>query len=209
MKIFLSLAFFLIVHLGYAAKHNADNSIYFDQYEEATIHFLDGTSVRGYGKITSQYLIKFKVTETSKPDIWKELMVKGITLHRENIDIDFLYVKVEGRSRIKLLEVIELGEISIFAEVKSYWMTTRDGFNGKNGLPYMPFNQRETSFEIFAKRQNEDAINFTTVFKFKKVASKFFENCPQIVDRIKNRTYKRGDIIDMVYYYNDYCAALD
>jgi hypothetical protein len=31
----------------------------------------------------------------------------------------------------------------------------------------------------------------------------------QIVDRIKDRKYKRGDIIEMVYYYNDYCADLD
>ncbi|WP_047549828.1 hypothetical protein [Psychroserpens sp. Hel_I_66] len=211
--------FYLLLMLMISSVVFAGNSIPFDKYEEATIHFHDGTSIRGFGKITVTSRIKFKTTEDGEPDTWTELMLKGITLHRELVDIDFLYIKVDRRKTLRLLEVIELGEISIFAEASSTLLPFTVYFNvGGLGSPDILSNNllgvpnsydQEVSFDIYAKKENEEAINFTTVFKFKKVATKFFKNCPQIVDRLQDRKYKRGDIIEMVYYYNDYCAALD
>nr|WP_321227360.1 hypothetical protein [uncultured Psychroserpens sp.] len=215
MKRFLILTIILI-STNVFAKNSTTAEVSCDAYEDATIHFHDGTSIRGFGKITYNSSIKFKTTEDGKPDTWTELMLKGITLHREPEDIDFLYIKVERRKTIRLLEVIEVGEISIFAEASAAVLPFTVFFNvggsgpiTNNNLGYSNNYNQEVSFNLYAKKENEEAINFTTVFKFKKVAIAFFKNCPQIVDRLKERKYKRGHIIEMVYYYNDYCAALD
>lgn len=205
MKFVASILFLLTLSPVFASTTNS-----FDAYEDASIHFHDGTSIRGLGKITNNFSIKFKTSEDSKPEIWTELMLKGITLHRHLDDIDFLYVKVKNRTSMLLLEVIELGEISIFVDVSSYWIPTGNGFNNTLGIQTMPSHQENTSYRFFLKKENEvEAIESFGIFNFRKKAMEFFKNCTQIVDRLKERKYKRGDIVEMVYYYNDYCAALD
>ncbi|MFT5848278.1 MAG: hypothetical protein ACI902_002350 [Psychroserpens sp.] len=62
---------------------------------------------------------------------------------------------------------------------------------------------------FLSKNKMIKLLIFLVSLTLKKEALKLFENCTQIVDRIKDRKYKRGDIIEMVYYYNDYCADLD
>ncbi|MFT4781197.1 MAG: hypothetical protein ACJAZK_002005 [Psychroserpens sp.] len=59
------------------------------------------------------------------------------------------------------------------------------------------------------KESEKEAIKLFGIFNFKKEAIASFENCTQIVDRLNERKYRRGDIIDMVYYCNDCRAALD
>lgn len=215
MKKFLLLTLVLI-STSVFAENPTKAAKAIDAYEEATIHFHDGTSIRGFGKITVTSFIKFKTTEDGKPDTWTELMLKGITLHRPLYDIDFLYIEVEHRKTTRLLEVIELGEVSIFAEASSTVLPFTVFFNLGGSGPLIDNNlgfsnnyNQEVSFDLYVKKENEEAINFSTVFKFKKVATAFFKNCPQIVDRLNERKYKRRHIIEMVYYYNDYCAALD
>ena len=205
MKFLTSILFFFTITSVFA---NTSSS--FDAYEEATINFHDGTSIRGFGKITVNSSIKFKVTEDGKPDVWTELMLKGITLHREPEDIEFLYINVRSRTTMQLLEVIELGEISIFVDVSSYWVPTGGQVNNIPGFYNMPTFKMNNSYRFFLKKESEvDAIALFGIFNFRKKAMTYFENCIQIVDRLKERKYKRGDIIEMVYYYNDYCAALD
>jgi hypothetical protein len=208
MRCLISILFFLTLTSVFA-----NSSASFDKYEEATIHFNDGTSVRGYGKIVDVfkiYKIKFKVTLDGKADVWDELMVKGLTLHRELFDIEFQYVSIVHKSKPALLEVIEQAEISAYAEVDSHWVDMNFGNNQSSNFSYAPNMVRQTSYKLFVKREETDkAFCFDGVINFKKEALKFFSNCPQIIEKIKKRQYKRHDVLNMVYYYNDYCAALD
>ncbi|TXE17798.1 hypothetical protein ES692_07830 [Psychroserpens burtonensis] len=210
MKSFLLFVAFLI-STGLSAQ---DLSIFvpdvFNSYEEATINFNDGTTIRGYAKITFNSSIKFKVNDDSKPDVWTDLMLKGVIFHGALDDVGFMYVNVKNHSMMQLLEVIELGEISIFADVSSNWVSIGGEFNNKPENLDMRTYNKKTSYTFFFKKESEkEAIKLFGIFNFKKEAIAYFENCTQIVDRLNERKYKRGDIIDMVYYYNDYCAALD
>ncbi len=210
MRCRLSFLFFLMPIFVFTQNLSIPIPNMFNSYEEATINFNDGTSIRGYGKITFNSSVKFKIIEESKPEVWTELMIKGVTLHRALDDIDFLYVNVKNHSMMQLLEVIELGEISLFVDASSSWTQTDTSLNNSPGSLNIPATHRSTSYEFFLKKENEtEAIRLFGIFNFRKKAIEFFENCPQIVDRLKERKYKRGDIIEMVYYYNDYCAALD
>lgn len=179
----------------------------FDKYEEATLHFLDNNSIKGYGKITEflgVYKIKFKLETYSKSDVWDDLIVKGLTIHREYYDIDFLYINVMYSSKPKLLEVIEIAEISLYVEVDSYWVSSN--FDGNSMFPRVP-GYRDTSYTFFVKKENQDeAINFSSVINFKKTAKEYFKNCPVLIKKIDSREFKRRDIEEIVYYYNDFCA---
>ena len=74
------------------------------------------------------------------------------------------------------------------------------------------------------KYQNEDLQRENektpTVFKingndvlsifgnFKKKAKEYFKDCPSIVKKIKSGKYKKTDIIEIVEYYNVFCAEI-
>ncbi|MFT4781196.1 MAG: hypothetical protein ACJAZK_002004 [Psychroserpens sp.] len=103
----------------------------FNSYEEATINFNDGTTIRGYAKITFNSSIKIKVKDYSKPDVWTDLMLKRVTFHGALDDVAFLYVNVKNHSMMQLLEVIELGEIFIFVDESSNWVSAGGEFNYK------------------------------------------------------------------------------
>jgi hypothetical protein len=149
MKRSLLLAFFLIS----TALSAQDLSVFvldvFNSYEEATINFNDGTTIRGYAKITSNSSIKFKVNDDSKPDVWTDLMLKGVTFHGALDDVGFMYVNVKNHSMMQLLEVIELGEISIFVDVSSDWVSTDGEFNNKPENSDVRTYNKKISYSFF------------------------------------------------------------
>lgn len=40
---------------------------------------------------------------------------------------------------------------------------------------------------------------------FKKTASNYFKDCPSLVDKLKNKIFKKRDIEEVVTYYNTNC----
>ncbi|TXD82520.1 hypothetical protein ESY86_13770 [Subsaximicrobium wynnwilliamsii] len=55
MRNLVIILFFLAANLGSASVEKNETRKNYDNYEDATIHFLDGASVRGYGKIISTF----------------------------------------------------------------------------------------------------------------------------------------------------------
>ena len=47
-------------------------------------------------------------------------------------------------------------------------------------------------------------ILYNKVFNFKKHAGDFFKDCPQIAEKINNKTYKVGDILEIAHEYNEW-----
>ncbi len=209
------IAFFSIVNIHAVNIKNIPLNL--DNYQEATLHFLDDTSIKGYAKIIDflgKSKIKFKLSEDGKVDSWDDLMVKGITFHTKLVDIVFYYVNVQHFSEAKLLEVVEVGEIFVYAKSETAWVS--DGFLSINfdnvymfpsagrGTPH-----KETTFKFFIKKESEaEAIDLDGVINFKKSAKSYFKNCPGIIEKIDSRKFTRKTILEMVYYYNDFCAEL-
>lgn len=138
---------------------------------------------------------------------WGEGMVKGITMHRNSRDVDYNYVSVMHKSRPSLLEVIEIGSISIFIEETLVYKSA--GMGGNPNMPGFPATGSTIRQEIdifLLRTKDKKASNLEAVLNFKKAALEFFEDCPVLLKRIKNRAYGRGDSLEMAYYYNDFCA---
>lgn len=74
----------------------------------------------------------------------------------------------------------------------------------------MKIYNKKISQKFFLKKESEnEAIKLFGLFNFKKEAIAYFENCVQIVDKLKDKMYQRENIIDMVYYYNYHWVTLD
>ncbi|OEK09375.1 hypothetical protein A8C32_11690 [Flavivirga aquatica] len=190
-----------------------ESNILFNKYEKATIHFLDGTSVKGYGKIVEIlkiYKIKFKASLEGKPDVWTDLIVKGITFNKTyEDDITFSYIKIQHRKTPRLLKVVEQGVISLYVEIRSHFVV--DGYTVLDQKMEPPIRvtsgHRETFNRYYAKKEGDlEAIDFLGVVNFKKSVKKYFSDCEGVIQKLNKKEFNIDTIPDIVYYYNDFCV---
>lgn len=200
MKKSLLLFFCLVFSINISKGEDLNNApVFFDKYEKATLHFLDGRSVLGYGKIVdflNIYKIKFKVSLESKPDAWTNELVEGITFHGKYEDFVFKYVKPHPRLGALLLELLEEGVVSLYQDIQVY---RNSSFyeNDKNIIGY--------SVAYYVKKQDENAA-LPLNGNFKRKARAYFQDCIGIMNKIKSKEFNKHTIPEMVYYYNDFCS---
>lgn len=210
---------FLVFNFVNAISYHKNVEV-FDGYQEATIHFLDGTSIKGYGKLVGlavisneKYKVKFKASKDSKPEVWADLMIKGITFHYEFDDITFLYVKLSEKSYPRLLQLVEEGPVSLYTEIQNYWETS--SFDSKTGFPINDYKQE--IFYYLKRKQDGEVLILTNTnslsgsvksifLNFKKKVKKYFHDCDGIKNNLDSGDFNRTNIPGMVYYYNDFCA---
>lgn len=193
------LPIFLIVCLLQSDAY-ATNTI--DEYEKATIHFHDGTSIFGLAKIIQGYKIKFKVTKNSKADIWTDLMLKGITFHSDYEDYEFEYIYTK-KSYVILAQVIEDDYMSLYAKSEVFWSPTL--FDSNSMFP-STFGQKKSTIVLYLKRENEKNVTILSALKFKKQAKEYFKDCLGILTKIDSGEFNKNKIPDMVIYYNNFCT---
>lgn len=197
----------------------------FEGYEKATIHFLDGTSIKGYGKLVGsavvsneKYKIKFKASKDGKADVWTDLMVKGITFHYDFDDITYVYVKLGKKRYPRLLQVIEEGAVNLYMEIHSYW--TPSSLDPDTGFPTTPSHREEETYYFLVREEGGDFLilspantaseAFKAIFSnFKKKVKKFFIDCDGIKNKIDSGDFNRTTIPEIVYYYNDFCTEIE
>ena len=70
-----------------------------------------------------------------------------------------------------------------------------------------------TSTEVYYIAKNDDD-KLTKLFNlfgpskkvFKKIVPKFFGDCPDLLDKIDYKEYRKGDIVEIVNFYNLKCS---
>lgn len=221
-KVFI-LSLFLFVFSLLQASDSKLTFKLFEGYEKATIHFLDGTSIRGYGKLvgfavvsTEKYKIKFKASKEGKVDVWTDLMVKGITFHYNFDDVTYLYVKLSRSRYPRLLQVIEEGAVNLYIEIDTYWVSL--GVDPQTGFPRGSYKEEETYYFLvrnldgkFLMLSPANTLSGTVraIFSnFKKKVKKFFYDCEGIKNKLDSGDFNRTTIPEIVYYYNDFCTEL-
>lgn len=175
------------------------------QTQEATLYFHDGTTVKGYGLIFLTYKIKFRASLESKPDVWTDDMVKGITFHGFDQDVIYEYqYKNENKRFPLLLEVLTHGEVKLYADI----------FSTKLFVPFVNGNvssistiQLPTTTKLYVKRDNEEILTSLNG-NFKKKVKTYFGDCIGLNKKLDNHEFRRYTAIEMVEYYNDFCAEL-
>lgn len=172
----------------------------FGQSQEAIIFFHDGTSIKGYGSIASNYKIKFRTSLDKKADTWPDLMVKGIIFYGFEAKLRFEYKYDKPlKTWPLLLEVIEEGNVNIY--VDSHIATVYIPIPGRYGFGLKTLDFKKNKI-YFKKPFEDEVIRFNKEF-YKEKAVKYFEKCTSLVERIENEKFKKHKILDFLYHYND------
>jgi len=197
MKLFNSILFLVILCIGSYA--NA-------QKAPVKIGNKDGTTFTAIGKL-----------KDNRIKIWESTKLKPYFLDLDKIEyVHFRYGKrkgdkvyrsvlVKGRENPSFLEELVKGEISLFKDFTANMVmgATPMGAGG-------PMIQSYNIVDYYVKRSNESnaihlASNELFSKNFKKAASEFFSDCPQLVAKVQNKEFKKKDIKEIVTFYNETC----
>lgn len=173
----------------------------FCQNQKANLLFLDGTFLEGYGMITEKNEIKFRISLEDEPDIWDNLIVKGITFYGFEISQEYEYIHTKKQKKPELLRIIKKGKITLYERKKVVWRSVpkiSKNDNLSNGL------HRIEVIDLFMKRKHEKmAILYNRTMK--KSIQEYFKDCEVIMDMIKEKEYRKFNRIQLVNYYNVFC----
>lgn len=187
----------------------------FSQDQEATIVFNDGSSIEGFGSINKNK-IYFRASLDDKPDSWSYDMVKGITFLGFESTIKYEYVLLDEFSKPdpQLLEVVEEGNVVLYARIRETFQTTgfnSNGFNvhsariATNNIVSYRNGRENVTTELYVKRANEK-YPLSLNSSFYKRAVKYFSDCEVLSKKIDKGEFSKNKILEIVQYYNDICA---
>ena len=175
----------------------------FSQEREATIIFNDSTSVKGFAEIKKEK-IHFRLSLGTEKSVWSYDIAYGLIFSGYGFSEKYVYVKPNQHSKPKLMEVIEEGKVSLYKK-SSYKTNMGFGFMGGSGVGIGPTVSHYYAAEYFVKRKNEEHATDLSL-RFKSTSSRYFSDCQMLIEKINNKKFREDDIIEIVYYYNDYCG---
>lgn len=170
----------------------------YSQYNNVKLYFNDSTAIEGLGYI-KKHKIYFKVEEKDEFSEWDLGSVYRIDFFGfENKVRTFEYIYTDKYRDFKLLENVLEGEVKLYKleEVNIIYFG-----NGPNKTI-----SESTSLEYFVKHQN-DKTAIDIMFGFKKKIAQFFSDCPDIIEMVNDKTFKKDDIELIVNYYNKNCST--
>ncbi|RBA28059.1 hypothetical protein [Flavobacterium tibetense] len=171
------------------------------QHREVVVFFNDSTSLDGFGEVKNDK-IYFKLEQKDKPTVFDYNSVHAIHFVGYGFIEKYEYVKSDKYKKPKIMELIEKGKVNLYAFSE---IRTIDNYssNQVNGFPVSNYKTK-LIVEYFIKfPTNEIAIDI--VFSFKKRVLRYFSDCPELIEKVNNKTFTKSTIPEMIYFYNDYC----
>ncbi|WP_445713527.1 hypothetical protein [Flavobacterium sp.] len=191
--IFLAISFFFLF-----SATQAQNKI--------TITLKDSTVLNGFGRIKVDETILFKKTEDSEKEIYDYTTVKKLIIHSDESDQEYEYKIVEGSGgvgSVKLIEILKTGKINLYQD---YASGMSYGPNMTGGYGFTSYSK--TTYYI-SENGSDTVTNLrignTYSKRFKKIAKKYFNDCPDLLEKINSKFFKRYGIHSVVKYYNEKC----
>jgi len=164
---------------------------------KAVIVYKNGDKVSGYYKQVNQNY-KFK---RNKSDRFEKLEPEEI----QSIDYLILTKKKErlkyGFTSYGLLKIAYYG-----THIMAYSNDTYDYGFGSVGARQITKNR-----DFYLKKKDQKLfwrIPSGTLIGFKKSAKEFFEDCPAIITKIENKTFRKKDVLKMARFYDRTCKGV-
>lgn len=171
-----------------------------------SIELKDGTVLKGFGRIKVNESILFMKTEKAEKEIYDYKTVRRLNIYTDNSEQNYEYKIIDGTggvSSIILLEIIRTGKVNLYQDFIS---GVSYGPNMSGGYGFS--NYSKTTYYISQKESNivtKLRIGNTYSKRFKKIAKKFFNSCPDLLEKINSKFFKRYGIHSVVDYYNKKC----
>lgn len=184
------------------------------QNQRATLYLRNGDTIQGLAKFTISGL-KFRYNKQSTKEKYDSKKLIKIDINEQGKTNTYIYKLIKGSkySAIpSLMTLITQGKINLYrVNVSGMTAPTTMGFVGTGGMGI----GMGTSFSIdnyYVCKDKSDIVTRLTSIgslfsnkKFIKAASKYFSDCPNLVNQIKNKVYQENDIEEIVKFYNTKC----
>lgn len=194
-KLFLSLAMVLLALMAFA-----------DTYYPATIVFIDGKSKTGLVESTFGDYIFFKASEKSNPEKIESAGLSKLTFTIKNEKREYHYVKTYlgwGQKRMSApmwLKVLISGTATLYLNSTSL-STPSNSQNSAGFLDYYCIRKGEPAAKWISA---VSSLNNNQHFKAK--APLYFEDYPELAQKIKSKEYTWKDIETVVNEYNKWAG---
>jgi hypothetical protein len=200
------LLLLICVQLGYS-QYNAD-------WEPAEIYLKDGSIKKGQARLTMLDKAtpfgqneKLRFTEGKKKPI-EEIKAKNVdsiifqlsygpkgngSKSNKNRSAKFIVInKNDKKTKLGFAELIIDGKVKLLSRTVS----------SGNSMNISILN------ESLLMRDDDVPVefNYAEIKSFKKRAMDYFYDCPGLINKLEDKTYKSDDLEAIVKYYNDNCA---
>ena len=181
------------------------------QKEKAILHFKDDSKITGLAKIISSGArIKFRKDKQSKYKVYTPDNVESIEIYEKEsfsttVYSHYYFRKTKKNTLPRLLKLMEDGKANLYLDYNEY---NKVFVIGSNGIS--PAVNSSISHYYVSRAGDEFVTRLGgqgSLFKknFKKGASEYFKDCPELVKKIENKEFKRRDIEEVVNFYNREC----
>ncbi len=206
MKFYVTLFCFFVV-----------TTISFAQYDwsNGEVVLKNGTTLKGLVKlpviskdliaINGKEKVKFKTTKKAKTEKYDETQVKQIIIRNSDTETAYFEYVPLSKNKHGIFKVITRGKATLYGKAVSTSSSTPMHF-GATGQPthYMySFND----FDEFYVLRDQEAIASPLITirisrSFKNRAIEYFADCPSVVEKLEDKTYRKEDVMTLVEDYN-------
>jgi hypothetical protein len=176
-------------------------------YSDAKVYFKDGSIQTGFGKtlFLNNNKIKFKVNKKDKAITYGFVEIDKFIL----AGIEYDYKIIKGSSEVKFFRVKQRGKVSLYYSIRTNNSGPMGGING-GGLGISIGFSTSTEIYYIAKKDNDQITKLFNIFGpskkvFKKIVPTFFGDCPDLLDLIATKEYRKRDIVKIINFYNYKC----
>lgn len=173
------------------------------QTQKASLIFLDGDVLEGYGVITKDNKIKFRISLDEKPDVWDNLIVRGIIFYGFEKEEEYEYIYTKIKKEPELLRVVLKGKITLYERKRFFKVYRLNNLNGEDfGNSFLGVRE---NIDLFIKRDNEE---IATLYNrtMKRSIQNYFKDCDAIFDLIESNEYRKYSREKLVKNYNIFCG---
>ncbi len=175
----------------------------YGQEAPVKIVYKNGTILNGTGRLASKNRIKFS--------IHPEIKAKKISF--DLIDYALIGGKRYEQHAVKDKKKKIVAEVKVAGAVWLYEVST-SGYNpgftagGSGNAALGGYHYNINNF--YVKNEGDSEVihlgsNQLFTKNFKQGASEFFKSCPELVEKIQNREFKKKDIVNIARYFNFNC----
>ncbi len=179
------------------------------QKSKAVLTFKDGTVKTGLGKLSNNGKIKFRTNKGEKAVKYDFSLLDQVKISGKT----YVYVNVIGIENPRVLERVLVGKVYLYQTQSQGYMpyggAPGGGFGGTGGVGFSGgYSYNINNF--YVRRTEEDRathLGSNQLFSknFKEAASNYFKDCPELVQKIQNKIFKKRDLRDIVQFYNTEC----
>lgn len=188
----------------------------------------DSTVVEGYAKFVNEgKSIEFGNEKRGKTRAYSFNKIEKVEMMKGAERKTYTYIRVINQGTVKLAEVLISGRLNLyrFSYESEGWRVFNSGFSaqnisvpGPNGSISIPLGGPVTPDMVFSKqsfkdycvrREDEEMARYfkdtATGASFKQMGSFYFQDCQELVTKIKKGEFKLRKISEIVTYYNANC----